>query len=229
MRGMIFAAGIGSRLKPWTDNHPKALVPVGGRPMLERVIMKFKAAGIREIVVNVHHFASQITDFLAANDNFGISIKISDESGLLLDTGGGLLHAAHLFKDDEPILIHNADIYTDFPIADMEQQYRQSGADSLLLIDRRNSSRCLYFDSSGMMKGWGNRLTGETKPADLDTAGLEPMSFGGVHIVTPATLFPALADYAPVMYFLSPIFISTLAAILPSRDTRPPRPTIGSM
>lgn len=201
MRGMIFAAGIGSRLKPWTDEHPKALVPVGGIPMLERVILKFKEADIKEIVVNVHHFASQITDFLAANDNFGITIKVSDESGKLLDTGGGLLRAAHLFQDNEPILIHNVDIYTDFALTDMEGCFEASHADALLLIDRRDSSRCLYFDNTGMMRGWGNRSTGETKPAGLDTTGLEGMSFGGVHIINPSTLLPALANYTTTDVF----------------------------
>ena len=115
MKAMIFAAGIGSRLKPFTDYHPKALATVGKIPMLERVILKLKDAGIRQMVVNVHHFANQITDFLKANGDFGCDIAISDERRLLLDTGGGLLNARKLFDSyNEPILLHNADILTDF-------------------------------------------------------------------------------------------------------------------
>ena len=113
MRAMIFAAGLGTRLKPFTLSHPKALVPVGGVPMLQRVILKLKDYGITEIVVNVHHFTDQIVDFLKENGNFGVNIHISDESGLLLDTGGGILAAERFFSDScSPILVHNADILT---------------------------------------------------------------------------------------------------------------------
>lgn len=104
MKGMIFAAGLGTRLRPLTDNCPKALVDVGGRPMLENVILKLKSAGIDEIVVNVHHFADQIIDFLRANNDFGIRLHISDERDQLLDTGGGILKAARWLDGEEPFL-----------------------------------------------------------------------------------------------------------------------------
>ena len=114
MKAMIFAAGLGSRLKPLTDTMPKALVPIAGRPMLEHVILKLKAAGFTEIMINIHHFGEQILDFLKANENFGLIIHISDERDLLLDTGGGVKKARSFFENsDEPFLIHNVDILSD--------------------------------------------------------------------------------------------------------------------
>ena len=117
MKAMIFAAGLGSRLGEITARIPKAMVEVGGEPMLKRVILKIKETGVSTIVINVHHFASQIEDYLKKNDNFGADIHISDERSLLLDTGGGLLKARHLLEGNEPILIHNVDILTDFDIS----------------------------------------------------------------------------------------------------------------
>lgn len=197
MKAMIFAAGIGTRLKPWTLHHPKALVEVGGKPMLGRVIDRLRDAGIHEIVVNVHHFAPQIVDYLNNLNDPTLTITIADESQLLLDTGGGLLAAAPLLGTDSPILLHNADILTDFPLEEMMEAHARSGADATLLVDRRSSSRCLYFDGDGTMRGWGNLVTGATRPEGLDTSALTPLAFGGVHIVNPATIFPLLREFAP--------------------------------
>ena len=116
MQAMIFAAGMGTRLKPLTDTMPKALVRVGGEPLIKRVIMNLAAAGVDHIVVNVHHFSQQIIDYLKANDNFGLDIKISDETENLLDTGGGLRKAARLFHNNYPILIHNVDILSNIDL-----------------------------------------------------------------------------------------------------------------
>ena len=113
---MIFAAGLGTRLKPLTDTMPKALVRVGGQPLLWHVVMKLKAAGYERIVVNVHHFAQQIVDYLRANDSFGLDIRISDESAQLLETGGGIKKALPLFDASEPILIHNVDILSNLDL-----------------------------------------------------------------------------------------------------------------
>ena len=110
MKAMIFAAGLGTRLKPLTDHMPKALVPVAGRPMLEHVILKLKEAGFTELVINIHHFGEQIIDFLKANQNFGLTIHISDERDMLLDTGGGIKKAATFFTGTESFLVHNVDI-----------------------------------------------------------------------------------------------------------------------
>lgn len=197
MKAMIFAAGLGTRLKPYTDHHPKALVTVQGVPMLERIITKLKVIGVSEIVVNVHHFANQILDFLKSNDDFGIKIHISDESQCLLDTGGGILAARKwLDKDTEPFIVHNADILTDIPIKEMYDCARCDGAMATLLVAKRDTSRYLLFDQSHKMHGWTNIKTGEVKPSNLNITGLNPLAFGGVHILSPK-IFEFLANYKP--------------------------------
>jgi len=193
MKALIFAAGLGTRLKPFTLEHPKALVPVGGVPMLERVIEKLKTAGISEMVVNVHHFSSQIADFLRSKNNFGINIHISDESSLLLDTGGGILNARH-WLHDAPFLVHNADILTDFPIEEMIERHSSTNADVTLLTASRATSRYLLFDKNARMQGWENTKTGEVRPFDLSTSNLERLAFGGVHVLNPS-VFPRLENY----------------------------------
>ncbi len=197
MKAMIFAAGIGSRLKPYTDFHPKAIVPVGGVPALQRILVKLKEANITNVIVNVHHFGDQIVDFLSNNNNFGLNIKISDETGLLLDTGGGLLKVASLLEDadNEPILLHNADIITDFSVQDMKIMHEKTCADVTLLVDKRESSRQLLLSSEMELKGWHNLKTGEVQPKDCTSDNLIPMAFGGVHIISPV-LFSLLKEYA---------------------------------
>lgn len=197
MKALIFAAGLGTRLRPLTDNKPKALVEVGGVPMLERVITKIISAGITEIAINTHHFPDQIIDFIA-NRRFPVNIVISDERHCLLDTGGGLLAAATMLGTDEPILIHNADILTDFDIADMASAHARSGAAATLLVSPRQTSRYLLFDSQNQMLGWTNEKTGEILPPTLPTTHsslLTKKAFGGVHIVGPE-LMADLVEYA---------------------------------
>lgn len=215
MKAMVFAAGVGSRLKPFTDHHPKALVPVGGVPMLQRVIEKIAAEGIKDVVVNVHHFANQITDFLSRNNNFGLDIVVSDERELLLDTGGGLLHAeSFLACDDEPILLHNADILTDFSLSAMIKAYNSCGADALLMVGKRESSRQLYVSTDCKLVGWQNLTTGQTKPKgfSLQSDGLNACAFGGVHIISTA-LFPLLRKYAMTngcVFSIMPFYLDNL-------------------
>lgn len=159
---MIFAAGLGTRLKPMTDTMPKALVPVGGKPLLAHVIERLQAAGYERLVINVHHFADQIERYLRVNQNFGLDIAISDERELLLDTGGGLKKAAPLFDPDEPILIHNVDILDN---VDYDWLYRQHqpDEDAVLLVSRRKTKRYLLFDSGMRLMGWTNIETGEVR------------------------------------------------------------------
>ena len=201
MRALIFAAGVGSRLKPFTDFHPKALAEIGGKPLLQHVIERLRNdGGITEMVVNVHHFPHQIRDFIKANNSFGIDIKLSDESELLLDTGGGLLRAWELLNPsvNEPIILHNADIFTDFSISGFVQAYENDNADVAMLVASRKSSRMLYFDTENKLRGWKNIPSGETRPTEFspDTdSGLTPLAFGGVHIVNPS-IFPILNNYA---------------------------------
>lgn len=195
MKAMVFAAGLGTRLKPFTLSHPKALAEAGGEPMLKRVIEKLLDAGIPEIVVNVHHFASQIRDYLKCHDNFGADIHISDESDLLLDTGGGISHAARWLEGDD-FVVHNADILTDFPLGDMIDHFYASESDAELLVSERETSRYLVFDTEKRMRGWTNVKTGQVRPDGLVTQGLTMLAFGGVHIIS-GRILPLITQFSP--------------------------------
>lgn len=159
MNALIFAAGLGTRLKPLTDTMPKAMVPINGKPLLQILIEKLKAIGVDEVVVNVHHFAQQIMDFVSGNDSFGISIKFSDETDMLLETGGGLKKAARLFSNDAPILVHNVDILSN---ADLRALY-DSSSSTTLLVSWRETQRYLMFDGNDRLVGWTNIATGQVK------------------------------------------------------------------
>ena len=194
---MIFAAGLGTRLKPFTDAHPKALAEVCGRPMLGLVIEKLKRCGVSEFVVNVHHFAGQIVDYLHANSDFGVSIHISDESGCLLDTGGGILAARRWLDTGEDFIVHNADILTDFDVLEMMRSHADCGSDVTLLVADRQTSRYLVFGrDNAMMQGWTNVQTGQTRPDGfVVTDDMRLLAFGGVHIISPA-VFPEIEKFA---------------------------------
>lgn len=186
---MIFAAGLGTRLKPLTDTLPKALVPIAGRPMLEHVILKLKAAGFTEIVVNIHHFGEQIIDFLKANDHFGVNIHISDERDKLLDTGGGIKKARSFFEpSNEPFLIHNVDILSDVNLRELYDFHLQNGGVATLLASRRETSRYLLFDSDDRLCGWVNKETLRTKPENFcyDESLYREYAFSGIHVLSPA-------------------------------------------
>lgn len=204
MKALVFAAGLGTRLKPWTDYHPKALAPVGGEPILGRVIQKIIRCGISDIVVNVHHFAGQIAEYLNENNNFGVNISLSDERNMLLDTGGGLLNAKSMLHGDENILIHNADILTDFNLSRMAESC-QTDTMATLLVKQRDTQRYLAFDHSRRMRGWTNIATGQIRPSDnsQEIARCALRAFGGVHIVTPE-IFSALAEYNASLLGLDP-------------------------
>lgn len=196
MKALVFAAGLGTRLRPLTDHKPKALVELCGVTMLERVITNIKSCGITDVVVNVHHFGDQIIDFLKNKDNFGINITISDERDLLLDTGGGILKARHLLDGDEPFLVHNADILTDLNLAEMIAYHKANGADVTLLAKQRSTQRYLVFGENNQMVGWTNIATGEVKPADLVVKQENSLlAFGGVHVISPR-IFDSLARFA---------------------------------
>ena len=158
---MIFAAGLGTRLKPLTEKIPKALVRVGDKTLLERVINKLKGAGTDKIVVNVHHFSNQIIDYLRRNDNFGVEILISDESDKLLDTGGGIKKASSLLSKTSPVLIHNVDILSNVNLKSFYESNLNN--DATLLVSKRKTKRYLLFDSDMRLVGWTNIETGEVK------------------------------------------------------------------
>lgn len=189
MKAMIFAAGLGSRLKPLTDTMPKALVPVAGRPMLEYVILKLKASGFTEIVINIHHFGNQILDFLKANQNFGLIIHISDERDFLLDTGGGIKKARPFFENsDEPFLIHNVDILSDIHLKELYDYHIQKGSVATLLASRRKTSRYLLFDEEKRLCGWINKDTKQVKPNGLhyEESLYQEYAFSGIHVLSPS-------------------------------------------
>ena len=186
MKAMIFAAGLGTRLKPLTDHMPKALVPVAGKPMLEHVINKLIAAGVDGIVINVHHFAQQIIDFLKEKDNFGIQIWISDETGELLETGGGIKKAAPYFN--EPFLVHNADILSNLDLKAMYDFHVASGNDATLLFSPRKTVRYLLLNEENKLCGWVNKETLQTKPEGFvyQPEIQKEFAFGGIHIISPS-------------------------------------------
>ena len=186
-QAMIFAAGLGTRLKPLTDTMPKALVPVAGQPLLWHVVMKLKAAGYERIVVNVHHFANQIVDYLEANDNFGLDIRISDETSQLLETGGGIKKALPLFDPHSPVLIHNVDILSNVSLP-LTPSKEKGNYDALLVVSERKTKRYLLFDEEMHLKGWTNIETGEVRSPypDLDPTGLRQLAFSGIHVISPA-------------------------------------------
>lgn len=191
MKAIVFAAGLGTRLGDFTREHPKALVEVGGMPMLGRVLHKLRDAGVGEAVVNVHHFAGQIIDYLNANSVPGLDVHVSVESELLLETGGGILAALPLLGDlDEPLLLHNSDILTDFPLDEMLSRHVASEAEATLLVAERRTQRYLLFDGqSELMQGWTNIATGQVRPDGLTVRDTMKMrAFGGVHIMSPRIL-----------------------------------------
>lgn len=194
-QAMIFAAGLGTRLKPLTDTMPKALVRVGGQPLLWHVIMKLKKAGYERIVVNVHHFANQIVDYLAANDHFGLDIRISDETAALLETGGGIKKALPLFDPESPILIHNVDILSNIDFGELTLV--EPAPDALLVVSNRKTKRYLLFDEESILDGWTNIETGEVKSPyqGLNPAEMKMLAFSGIHVISP-TVFP-LFDAMP--------------------------------
>lgn len=190
MKAMLFAAGLGTRLKPLTDHMPKALVPVAGKPMLEHVLLKLKSAGFTEIVINIHHFGQQIIDFLQANQNFGLTIHISDERAKLLDTGGGIRHASRFLDSREPFLIHNVDILSDTNLEEVYRYHCQSQNIATLVVSPRKSSRSLLFDIDNRLCGWQNQTTGETKPTGFiaDSSVYTSYAFSGIHVMSPEML-----------------------------------------
>ena len=202
MEAMIFAAGLGTRLRPLTNDRPKALVEVCGKTLLQHCIEMLIGNGATRIVINVHHFAEMMKEYIS-NLKYNVDIQISDESQLLLDTGGGLKKAIGLFSGSEPVVIANVDILTNIDLRRMMQQHIDSKADATLAIRNRNSSRVLLFDNSNQLKGWQNTKTGESiYVAEKD--GLTPFAFSGIHIISPSLFdkFPADEVFPIIPHYL---------------------------
>lgn len=187
---MLFAAGLGTRLRPLTNDRPKALVELAGKSLLERAISQLKKAGIEELIVNVHHFADKIEDFFAENENFGLNIHISDERAQLLETGGGLLKA-RLWLEAAPFLVMNTDVVTNLDLQALIQAHLESDAIATLAIRQRKTSRYLLFDESHQLIGWENTKTGAQRMSRA-VRDYTPYGFSGVHIID-----PKLFDYMP--------------------------------
>lgn len=190
---MIFAAGLGTRLKPLTDNMPKALVPLAGKTLLQWQIEKLKGADITDITVNVHHFPDQIIDYLRDNDNFGCQIHISDERDALLDTGGGLRNAQCVMRNaqcgmrNEPILVCNVDILSNIDLRQLIAAYREDEL-GVLVVSARETQRYLLFDAEDRLHGWTNISTGEVRPEGLDrekALRMRKLAFSGMQVLSP--------------------------------------------
>ena len=188
-RAMLFAAGLGTRLRPLTNDRPKALVEINGRTLLEIALTRMKEFGVREVVINVHHFADKVVDFLKANDNFEMTIDISREE-VLLDTGGGLKHAAHFFladskegDGDEMILVHNVDVISDIDLARMAKAHTGNLALATLAVQERDTTRQLLFDEHMQLCG---RRIGRDATAEIvrPSGKLQPLAFSGIHIIS---------------------------------------------
>ena len=200
MKAMVLAAGLGTRLRPITDSRPKALVELNGRTLLEITLARLRRFGIRDAIVNVHHFAAQVIEYLHAHDDFGMRIAISREDELLLDTGGGLLKAADFFLRDaerasasgssvadcpanEPFLLHNVDVLSSIELGELMQFHRRHDALVTLAVQRRKSSRVLLFDGLGQL--CGRRTVGQPDEIVRTAPQVEPWAFTGIHVLSP--------------------------------------------
>jgi NDP-sugar pyrophosphorylase family protein len=190
MKAMILAAGLGTRLKPWTDHHPKALAVVNGKSLLQRNIEYLQQFGITEVLVNVHHFADQIRDAVQKNNGWGSKITISDETDEVLETGGGLKKAGWYFEGVSPFVLMNVDILTSMDMGAMIHAHQYSKPLATLAISERKTSRYFLFDTTQCLRGWRNVQTGEEKPASISTIipNLKEMAFSGIHIIDPLLL-----------------------------------------
>lgn len=185
MKAMILAAGLGSRLKPFTDDHPKALAVVNGKTLLQRNIEYLSRYGINDIIINVHHFPEQIIKLLKENNDFGINITISDESDEVLETGGGLKKAGWFLQDDDvPFVLMNVDVLTDLNLKGMIEKHKKNRSLATLAVTNRHTSRYFLFDDMGQLCGWKNEKTGEQK-IRREASKFFQKAFSGVHIISP--------------------------------------------
>lgn len=220
MKAMIFAAGLGTRLKPITDFIPKALVEVNGEPILGYQIKRLAGFGFTSIVVNVHHHAEKVKAFLASFKIPGVEVLISDESDLLLDTGGGLWRAADLLKGDEPFLVHNVDILSNINLGEVYQVHLQSDALASLVVSNRESSRRFLFNPDGVLRGWENTKIGEHKLPCVEKENLIPSAFSGIHVVDPSIfrLYQHPGAFSIVDVYLSLCALHSIKSINPANS-----------
>jgi NDP-sugar pyrophosphorylase family protein len=188
MKAMVLAAGLGTRLRPLTNDRPKALVEIAGRSMLEITIERLKQAGVSEVIVNVHHFADKVVEYLKTHGNFGVRIEVSRED-VLLDTGGGLKKAGWFFLEgggDEPFILHNVDVLSTIDLRRMVEFHRGRGALATLAVQDRGTSRYLLFDDEGKL--CGRRLRGKSDEMVRSAVSTQPLAFCGIHVISPRLL-----------------------------------------
>jgi mannose-1-phosphate guanylyltransferase len=199
MKAMILAAGLGTRLRPLTDDRPKALVTIAGRTLLEITLARLRLFGVNEVIVNAHHFADMIVDYLEANQNFGMRIEVSRED-VLLDTGGGLKNAAHFFLDSsgdshESFIVHNVDVISTIDLQRMVRFHREQSALATLAVQDRETSRYLLFDRNGLLCGRQAGRDGKrelVRPAEHS----RPLAFSGIHVLSPKVFAGMAAEGA---------------------------------
>ena len=204
MKAMIFAAGLGTRFKPWTDKHPKALALVNGKSLLQRNIEYLQQYGIKDVVVNVHHFAGQVLEAVRENNGWGSNIAFSDESGELLETGGGLMKAKDLLAGNEPFITLNADFLTNLNIYHLLDFHKKKKALISFGITNRKSSRNFLFDDQNRLCGWRNNSTGEER-ISIEKPGLKPMAYSCVVVFEQEVfdLIPQRGKFSLVDSYLS--------------------------
>ena len=189
MKAFIFAAGLGTRLLEHTQNKPKALVNLAGKPLIHHAIEYLKSFGITDVTINVFHFADQIISYLNENHSFDIDIHISDERDMLLDTGGGLKKAVHFLKGNEPILIYNVDVISNLNLTELLQYHLEKNTLATLVVRKRETSRYLMFDKSLQLTGWKNFKSGETRISRPESfADAQPLAFSGIQLIQPDLL-----------------------------------------
>ena len=204
MKALLFAAGLGTRLRPLTQDRPKALVEVKGRPLLGHALHYLQQQGVREVVVNVHHFGDLVIQYLQHHAPEGLKVHLSDERGQLLETGGGLLKAAPLLQGTAPIVLYNVDVLTNLSLAALLKQHQTHQALATLAVRERSSSRYLLFDQDGRLSGWRHQGTGEerlVRPAPPHQA----LAFSGIHIIAPdlLNLIPQRGVFSIIETYLS--------------------------
>lgn len=214
MNALILAAGLGTRLGELTSDRPKALVEVCGRTMLEHQLRHLSAAGFDRFVINIHHFAPKVKSFLEDHQNFGLDICLSDESDLLLDTGGGIRKAMRLFGNEQPVLVHNVDIFSRVDLKALYSGHIESGADSTLLVAQRSTSRYLYFDTDGLLRGWSNEKTGQVRSPypGFDKSRFTPCAFQGIHVLS-NTLLPLLDAIPESRFSITDFYVDNAARL----------------
>ena len=216
MKAMLLAAGFGTRLKPFTINHPKALAEVNGKSLLQRNIEYLQQFGIYDVIINVHHFADQIIESVKNNNGWGSNINISDERDAILETGGGLKRAAWFFKNDDDFVLMNADILTDLPLNEMIAFHKKNKPLATLATTNRKTSRYFLFNEENILCGWKNVKTGEVKAPissesvrDGEGLGVRAKAFSGVHIIS--TEIFSLIRQTEIKFSMVDVYLSLCA------------------